>query len=153
MGKKGVIAGIVILLLATGCASTPESTPDYQATISAAIAATMQPQAAPTATSVPTQTPVPTPTEEPQRGLILEDFNWEQGEFGSRYIVGIVVNESDRQYDYVQVSINLYDGSDVQVGSTFDNVNNLEPGGTWRFRALVFEDTATSAKVVELSGF
>ena len=53
------------------------------------------------------------------------------------HIGGTVRNNSSKTYRYVQVSINLYDPSGAQVGSTMANVNNLEPHNDWKFRALV----------------
>jgi|LFRM01.1.fsa_nt_gb uncharacterized membrane protein len=71
----------------------------------------------------------------------------------TRYIVGTVKNNSSREYSYVQVEINLYDDEGNQVGSTMDNTNNLEPGGTWKFKAIVLEDSATEYKIKDVSGF
>ncbi len=68
------------------------------------------------------------------------------------YVTGHIRNNTDRTYSYVQVSINLYNG-DSLVGSTLDNVNNLGPGETWEFSALVAEDNVTSYRIVDVSGF
>ena len=70
-----------------------------------------------------------------------------------RYVVGKIKNNSNKQYSYVQVEINLYDNNDNQVGSTLANVNNLEPGGTWKFEALIFEEKATKYKIKEITGY
>lgn len=77
----------------------------------------------------------------------------ESGEYGSRYIVGKVKNNSDDQYSYVSVEFNLYDSQGNQIGSTMDNVSNLEPESTWRFKALVHEEGTTSYKLKEISGY
>lgn len=68
-----------------------------------------------------------------------------------RYIVGEIRNNTDKTYSYVQVEIGLYNGESL-VGSTLDNVNNLEPGQVWQFKALVYEDNATSYKITDVSG-
>ena len=68
------------------------------------------------------------------------------------YIVGKVKNNTNKNYSYVQVSINLYKG-ESQAGSTLANVNNLEPGGTWEFKALVTNNDITGYKIVEVTGF
>ena len=68
------------------------------------------------------------------------------------YIVGKVKNNTNKTYSYVQVSINLYKG-ESQAGSTLANVNNLEPGGTWEFKALVTNNDITGYKIVEVTGF
>ena len=70
-----------------------------------------------------------------------------------KYVVGKIKNNSNKQYSYVQVEINLYDNNDNQVGSTLANVNNLEPGGTWKFEALIFEEKATKYKIKEITGY
>lgn len=70
-----------------------------------------------------------------------------------RYVVGKVKNNSDKQYTYVQVEINLYDSNDNQIGSTLANVNNLEPGGTWKFEAPIFEEKAIKYKIKGITGF
>jgi len=80
------------------------------------------------------------------------DARASSGEY-SRYIVGTVKNSCNKQFSYVQISFNLYDAKANQVGSTFANVNNLEPYGTWRFKALIMEDSATRFKQQEITGF
>lgn len=77
----------------------------------------------------------------------------EVGEFGVIFIVGKVRNNSQKTFSYVQVEINLYDKEDTQVGSTMANVNNLAPGGTWRFMAPVTADDAARFEVIRVTGF
>lgn len=69
-----------------------------------------------------------------------------------RYAVGEIKNNTDKTYSYVQVEINLYSG-DSLVGSTLDNVNNLEPGDTWKFKAPILEEDCDSFKIVDITGF
>jgi hypothetical protein len=91
--------------------------------------------------------------------LAVSDLQWYQESTGNpdvagpRYIVGTVTNNSDKQFAYVQVQINLYDEAGNQIESTTANVNNLEPHGNWRFKALVLENNAVSAKVKEVTGY
>ena len=68
-------------------------------------------------------------------------------------ITGTVQNKSNRSYSYVSIQFNLYDENGAQVGSTMANVNNLEPHGKWKFKALVLENTAESVKLKDLSGY
>lgn len=70
----------------------------------------------------------------------------------SRYVVGKIRNNTDKTYHYVSVSINLYSGDNV-VGSTLDNINNLEPGAIWEFKAYILNEDADQYKVVDISGF
>jgi uncharacterized membrane protein len=88
------------------------------------------------------------------KGLILLDgWKWEIGEYGIRYITGIIENKSNKTYSYAQVEFNLYDDNDFQIGSTFDNVNNIEPNGKWKFKAIIIEDEARKAKLIGITGF
>lgn len=81
---------------------------------------------------------------------VLEHSVVQDGYFS--YVVGKIKNNTNKTYSYVQVSINLYKG-ESQAGSTLANVNNLEPGGTWEFKAMVTNDDFTSYKIVDVTGF
>lgn len=98
------------------------------------------------------QTPANPTLVSRQRFEIL-DWNWKNGEFGVRTIQGTVRNNTGEKFSYIQIEINLYDNYDRQVGSTFANIANLEPYGTWQFEAVVLEDTATKAKITDITGF
>lgn len=88
----------------------------------------------------------------PPAGLRLLSWDWQQRDF-NRYIVGSVVNGTGRRLRYAQVTFSLYDGSGARVGSAMDNINDLDPGAVWNFKAIVFEWTASKAKPGSLSGF
>lgn len=93
------------------------------------------------------------PKPDVDKHLVVENFFWESGEMGLREIVGTVRSTSDAQYSYVQVSFNLYDSAGSLVGNTVANVQHLEPKGRWKFRAAVFEPSATTAKLKEISSY
>lgn len=88
-----------------------------------------------------------------ENGLTLVDFKWERGEYDTKYLTGIVENKSNKIYSYVQVEFNLYDENDFQVGSTLDNINNFEPNGKWKFKAMVFEAEAKKARLKGITSF
>lgn len=70
------------------------------------------------------------------------------------YIIGSIKNNSSKKYSYVQVSFNLYDKDMNQVGTAWDNINNLEPGATWKFKALIFDDSEVKHyKLGDISGW
>lgn len=71
----------------------------------------------------------------------------------SRYVVGQIKNNSNKKMSYAQIEINLYDDNGNQVGSALDNINNLEAGGTWNFKAIILEDSCTKYKIADISGF
>lgn len=70
----------------------------------------------------------------------------------STYIVGTVKNNTGKEYTYVQVEINLYDANGAQVGSTLANANNLEPNGSWKFKAVTLEEFSTY-KIKDVTGY
>jgi hypothetical protein len=74
-------------------------------------------------------------------------------EGGVRYVMGSAKNMSSRGFRYVQISINLYNDSGVQVGSTIANVNNLAAGDTWAFKAVVIEDGVTRFEIKDITAF
>jgi hypothetical protein len=84
--------------------------------------------------------------------LELLESKSESSEY-SRSIVGKVINNSSKNYGYVQITFKLYDKAGNVVGSTMANMNNLAPGETWKFNAPVFEDNTASYKASELTGF
>lgn len=69
------------------------------------------------------------------------------------YIVGSVKNNTNKQYKYVQVEVNLYDADGAQVGSTLANTNNLEPGGTWKFKTMATTKDFASYKIKNVTGY
>ena len=68
------------------------------------------------------------------------------------YVTGTIVNNTNKQYTYVQVTFNLYDSSGAQIGTALDNINYLEANGTWKFSAIGIADAA-SYKLAEITGW
>lgn len=57
------------------------------------------------------------------------------------YIEGIVKNNKDKDYSYVQISFNCYDAEGNNLGTAMDNTNNLLGNETWKFKAMaMFSD-------------
>ena len=83
------------------------------------------------------------PIERPQEYMEEQTKDLETSELkavaegGLAYITGIVTNNGEKQYLYAQVEINLYDKDGALIESTLANINNLEPYGTWKFKALI----------------
>ncbi len=91
--------------------------------------------------------------DSPKEEFSVLAWAWGTGEYDNSVIKGIVQNNTDKEYGYLQVEFNLYDKDDNQVGSTFANVNNVEPHGKWKFEAMVMESTARSARLKGVTGF
>jgi hypothetical protein len=130
-----VSALIVLGILSAGCTSTTTTANTPVQTLS-----TIKP-AGTTTTTVTTA----------QDDLTLVESHVETGDYGARYVVGTVKSNVNKQFTYVQVTINEYDSSGAQVGSTLANTNNLEPYGTWKFKAYVLDKDATDFKVMKIT--
>ena len=74
------------------------------------------------------------------------------GEFRND-IVGVVKNNTDKEYDYLQISFTLYDAQGNVIDTAFANVNNIKPGGTWKFEAMFFEENVASWELDEITGW
>jgi len=98
------------------------------------------------------QAPLP-PSQTSHSTPVPDDLALSGLAFIDRHITGMVKNNTDHTYSYVQVEINLYDDEGNQVGSTLANTNNLEPGSTWKFDAYAFDEGAKRAKVKDISGW
>lgn len=70
-----------------------------------------------------------------------------------RYVTGTVRNITENEYNGAFVEINLYDQSGAQIGNTSATTKNLEPGGLWKFEALVLKKEVASYKIKELRPF
>ncbi|WP_457631657.1 FxLYD domain-containing protein [Oceanithermus sp.] len=138
-GFIALFAGIVIAAIGTGgdrATTTPATSP---ATAPA---------------NEGTTNTAPAAQEEPERKPDLEilDVSSEADQY-TRYVVGKIRNNTGRKLNFVQVEISLYDDEGNVVGTTFDNVANLEPGQVWKFKAIILEDSATRFKVSDISWF
>ena len=83
--------------------------------------------------------------------LVDDSLDFQEEEFSS-YVTGSIRNNTDHTYNYVQVTIGLYDSDGNQVGSTLANVNGLEPDKIWRFKAVALEDNAARCKILGIDG-
>jgi hypothetical protein len=85
--------------------------------------------------------------------LLVKTIQGSRGEYGGGEITGIVINRRSRALSYAQISFNLYDESGAQVGSALANINGLEPGGRWKFKAISFGTDFASYKFSQLLGY
>lgn len=79
--------------------------------------------------------------------LEVVDHGWRGVESGKPEVGGIVLNRSERAYEFVQVIVEFYDRSGALVGTTLENVAGLEPDEKWRFRAAVPYDGVDSYRI------
>ena len=62
------------------------------------------------------------------------------------YVTGTIQNPTERQRFGVKVEFSLFDTNDNAIGTATDYEQVIEPHGEWRFKALVIESKAVSAK-------
>ena len=93
-------------------------------------------------------------TSKPQDKYIVSDLKESKDQF-AEYIEGTLKNNSGKEASYVQISFNLFDKDGNQIGTAFDNINNLAKDGTWKFKAIgtVEPDKVASYKLAEVTGF
>ncbi len=137
-GFIALLVGIILAALGGGDEGTTSST--------------SAPAAAPIGSETPKATPPPQQLPERNPNLEILEVSSEVDQY-TRYVVGKLRNNTDRTFNYVQVEISLYDDEGNVVGTTFDNVTNLEPGQVWKFKAIILEDSAKRFKVSDISWF
>lgn len=87
-----------------------------------------------------------------QFSLSKETAGYNEG--NAFYIVGGVRNNFDKQYSYVQVTFNLYNKDGAQIGTAMDNINNLEPNGIWKFKAIgIVNETVDTYRLTGITGW
>ena len=93
------------------------------------------------------------PQEEPEADFIfIEGPECSFGDF-SNNITGILKNNTNKDFDYVQLSFSLFDANGNVVDTAFTNISNLKAGRTWKFEAMFFEDNVTSWELDEITGW
>ncbi|MDR1615409.1 MAG: FxLYD domain-containing protein [Syntrophomonadaceae bacterium] len=59
----------------------------------------------------------------------------------TRSIVGVLRNDSSRNYSYAQVKFTIYDSSGENIiGTALDNILDWPSGGNWKYSAMILED-------------
>lgn len=92
------------------------------------------------------------PAEPEEDFIFIEGPTCVPGEF-SNSIVGVVKNNTDKTYEYLQITFTLYDADGNVVDTAFTNVNNIKPGQTWKFEAMYFEESAVRWELDEITGW
>ena len=83
--------------------------------------------------------------EKPRRTVTLGDWQCvdDTSSFGGGHVEGYLRNDSGRTLGYVEVSFAVFDASGYQLGRAMTNTLELEPGVTWKFRALIWQTDAS----------
>lgn len=85
------------------------------------------------------------------QGFRVTAVTLEQGPGGGLvFAVGTVQNTTDRQRFGVKVELELFDSGGTKLGVASDYQKVIEPAAAWKFRALVVDKNARSARVVAI---
>ena len=69
-------------------------------------------------------------------------------------ITGKLKNTTSTEFSYVSVTFALYDKDGNQIETALDNMNYLQAGSIWSFKAMAWTDVEPkSYKLVEVSAF
>ena len=145
-----VMAVVAVLILVLGLAACLVGLKYYQKVL-ARLAARRRPVPAETATNS-----VPGAAENPADVTVKVDFQvsaitFEKAPDSSLvYAVGTLKNRAPRQRFGVRIELDLFDATGQKVGTAKDYQPVMEPNGEWRFRALVVDAKAVSAKVASI---
>ncbi len=96
-------------------------------------------------------------TESKKENLVLDDnHKGYVDEYGfSYYIEGYVTNNTDKEYEYVDITFDVYDEEGNNIGSCWDNNSGLDPKGRWKFKAICSGEAEeiASYKLDEITGY
>lgn len=90
---------------------------------------------------------------DPSLNLQVVDSKIVENRYGARAIEGTIKNNAAKTFSNVTITIELYDSSGQNVGTTFTHTNNLESGATWEFSAPFFKQSITSYQIKAIRGF
>ena len=81
-----------------------------------------------------------TPTKVTGRdALKILSHEIEYGSYGSIYVVGSAKNIGDERISWGSVEVKFYDYDGNLVGNGGDIVRDLDPGETWKFKAMYYD--------------
>jgi len=88
------------------------------------------------------------PDEQRTNDFAISPFKLEKTPGSSLvYVTGKIRNLTSRQRFGVKIEFGLFDTNDSEVGKATDYQPVLDPNGEWRFKALVMESKAASARL------
>ncbi|WP_456327009.1 FxLYD domain-containing protein [Palaeococcus sp. (in: euryarchaeotes)] len=56
----------------------------------------------------------------------------------SYFVEGVAKNNGDKRLSYAEVRVKFYDKDNNVLGNSIDNVLDLDPGQTWKFKIYYF---------------
>jgi hypothetical protein len=84
--------------------------------------------------------------------LIVVGDESERDRYDAQWLNGMVVNQTEKAYRFVQITYDLFDSNGVQIGTASANTRGLEPHGRWLFKTVI-SDHCTRFKLAKLDGY
>lgn len=93
-------------------------------------------------------------TQVTQEKFTLVSSEMTSDSIGSCYIEGTIQNNTNKNYNYAQVTFNIYDKDGNQLGTAVDNINNFQANGTWKYKAIgLTTEKVSRYEFVEITGW
>jgi hypothetical protein len=103
------------------------------------------------ATTNSTAPAVPAVPPDPWNGLMAGPITLEKvGDGNLIYAIGKLTNASDHQRFGVKVELDVFDAGKQKVGTATDYTLSIDPGKAWKFKALVTDRAAATAKLTSV---
>jgi hypothetical protein len=61
------------------------------------------------------------------------------GEYGNLMVQGVAKNTAGKKLAYAEIDVKFYDKEGILIGTSLDNINNIEDGEKWRFEVMYFD--------------
>lgn len=103
-------------------------------------------------TETPTETAEPTASPTPETPIAIEssEFVSYEGAGSTSYAVrGTLVNQADRQLEYVEVAVQYLDADNNVIGEFFTNMVGLQAGQRWQFHVDYYSEADVDPENVE----
>ncbi len=84
--------------------------------------------------------------------LIVVGDKSERDRYNEQWLEGMVVNQTEKAYQFVQISYDLFDSSGTQIGIASANTRGIGPHGRWLFKTVI-NGRCTSFKLAKLDGY
>ena len=84
--------------------------------------------------------------------LIVVGDKSERDSHDEQWLNGMVVSRSEKPYEFVQISYDLFDSTGAQIGTASAATRGLAPHGRWLFKTVI-SGHCTRFKLSKLDGY
>ena len=84
--------------------------------------------------------------------LIVVGDKSERDRYDEQWLDGMVVNQTEKAYQFVQISYDLFDSTGALIGTASANTRGISPHGRWLFKTVI-SGHCTRFKLAKLDGY